>query len=227
MDRITTSSEDYLKTIYTLSGRHGRATTKEIAEWLQVRPASVTSMLQKLAQADPSLVKYRKHKGATLTPAGREAALAVIRRHRLLESYLHEKLGYSWDEVHEEAEQLEHVISPQMMKRMAEALGDPPVDPHGQPIPSADLDIDHAPGRPLNTLTVGERAVVLRVRDEDAELLRYLDRHNFHLGVEIMVEMVQTDGQMHIRPAGKKRKVILEPDMTGEIFVDQPAGGAA
>lgn len=131
------SRQDYLKTIYKLCEVQGRATTSEIALALDLKPASVTSMVKKLSRVEPALLDYRKHYGVTLTPAGEKAALSIIRHHRILETYLCEKLGYDLDEVHDEAERLEHATSPKMIERMAMILGHPTHDPHGDRIPAA------------------------------------------------------------------------------------------
>src|SRR5713226_4243215 len=132
----TESVDDYLKAILELSGpEEKRVTSNAIAEQLGVRAASVTGMLQKLAAQRPSFVKYEKHHGVRLAEAGKRRALEVLRHHRLLERFLHEFLGYSWDEVHEEAERLEHYISERLEDRIAARLGDPVIDPHGHVIP--------------------------------------------------------------------------------------------
>ena len=128
---LTQSTQDYLKHIFELTENGSAASTNDLASRLGVRPASVTGMVQKLALAEPPLVEYHKHQGVTLTPEGEQAALEVLRHHRLLESWLVQSLGYSWDEVHEEACRLEHVISEDFEARMAAALGNPERDPHG------------------------------------------------------------------------------------------------
>src|SRR5512143_1921314 len=138
-EQLTDSIQDYLKAIYELTQNGASASTNALASRLDVEPASVTGMVQKLAATKPALVEYRKHHGVKLTPVGRRAALEVIRHHRLLEAWLVKTLGYSWDEVHVEAEKLEHVISEDFEERMAAALGDPVRDPHGELIPSSDL----------------------------------------------------------------------------------------
>ena len=136
---ISQATGDYLKTIYELTREHGRASTNQIAESLQVTPASVTGMIKKLASADPPLVDYQKHQGVLLTEEGKKAALEIVRHHRLLEMFLHEKLGYEWDEVDAEADRLEHFISEEFEERIAQSLGNPQFDPHGDPIPTRDL----------------------------------------------------------------------------------------
>jgi DtxR family transcriptional regulator, Mn-dependent transcriptional regulator len=135
MTTETTSIQDYLKTIYDLTQGDAPASTTALAARLGIAPASVTGMMKKLAAANPPLVHYRKHQGVTLTETGEQAALRVIRRHRLLETYLVTTLGYSWDTVHEEACRLEHVISEEFESKIAALLGNPKRDPHGDPIP--------------------------------------------------------------------------------------------
>src|SRR4026207_1079142 len=136
---LTISIQDYLKNIYELTESGESASTNALATKLKIKPASVTGMVQKLASSKPALVEYQKHQGVTLTKEGRKAALEVIRHHRLIETWLVQTLGYSWDEVHEEAERLEHVISEDFERRIAAALGHPMRDPHGQLIPTGDL----------------------------------------------------------------------------------------
>ena len=135
---LSPAVQDYLRAVYKLARRNppgSNVTTTQLSERLGITPASVTVMLQKLAAANPPLLVYHKHQGVSLTVSGEQAALGVVRHHRLLEQYLHEKLGYSWDEVHDEADRLEHVISDQLASRMAAALGYPTHDPHGHVIP--------------------------------------------------------------------------------------------
>ena len=219
MDKITESSQDYLKAIYTLSKRHGRASTTQIADRLNVSPASVTSMIKKLAQATPPLVTYRKHRGTILTDSGKQVALTVLRCHRLLELFLCEKLGYTWDEVHEEADRLEHAVSPQMMEQVASVLGEPTINPHGQPIPSPDLVMPVLAERPLPTLIPGSKTSIQRIRDEDASLLRYLTDNNLIPGMEIIVQASEADGTIKVLALGQTNPVCLEPEMAKHIFV--------
>ena len=218
---ISPATQDYLKTIYDLVERNGRATTSQIAEHLAVKPASVTGMLQKMAQDKPPLVTYKKHQGATLTPAGEKAALEIVRHHRLIELFLNEVLGYSWDEVHEEAERLEHVISEDMERRMAAVLGDPVRDPHGHPIPTKELTIPTITDIPMNKLRTGEEAVVERVQDTDSDLLRYLDSLGLHPGLKVkVVNFVPFDQTLHVQIAGEPDVIVLGPRITRQIFVE-------
>lgn len=218
---ISQASQDYLKAIYTLTVHEDRVTTSRIAEYLNIKPASVTNMVQKMAKAEPPLVDYEKHQGVTLTAVGKLAALEMVRHHRLLELFLHEILGFSWDEVHEEAERLEHCISEKMEQRIAELLDHPRHDPHGAPIPNHHLEILPPLGVPLSELRVGETAVVCRVADEDEELLRYLDELGLHLQVEIRVESYTPyDQTMHILIAGQPDSIALGARSTDQIFVE-------
>jgi DtxR family Mn-dependent transcriptional regulator len=221
---LSGATQDYLKSIYKLMARHGRASTTQIATRLNVSPASVTSMVQKMAQADPPLLNYQKHQGVTLTPAGEKAALTVVRQHRLLELFLQQELGYSWDEVHEEAERLEHVISPEMVKRIATVLDHPRTDPHGQPIPTRDLELLASTDCPLSELCSGQRAVIRRVDDEDADLLRYLDRVGLRPNVTLKVlERHPHNGSLRLQISNETESIIVRPRVTDHVFVDTVA----
>src|SRR5215213_9158261 len=172
---LTISIQDYLKNIYELTENGETASTNALARKLNISAPSVTGMVQKLASSKPALVEYQKHQGVTLTKEGRKAALEVIRHHRLIEAWLVQTLGYSWDEVHEEAERLEHVISEDFEQRIAAAMGHPVRDPHGEPIPTADLKMPLDDSAPLSSLRPNQTATIKRVTASDAELLRYLD----------------------------------------------------
>lgn len=181
--------EDYLKTIYTLAETESPVSTSRIAEVRQVKPASVTSMLQRLDRLN--MVNYEKHYGVSLTPYGEKIALEVIRHHRLLELYLAEALGFGWDEVHEQADLLEHVISEKLEERIAAALGHPEFDPHGDPIPARDGTITDRKTRPLTAVSPGESAVIARILDDDdSERLRYLGELGLRPGIEFSVTAV-------------------------------------
>ena len=180
--RPSEAIQDYAKAIYALQRRadgHPVATT-DLAERLRVTPASVSAMLKKLAER--GLVEHVPYRGVLLTPAGERVALEVLRHHRLLELYLAEHLGVPWDRVHEEAEALEHVISEDLEARIAAKLGEPTHDPHGDPIPSVDLQIDEGDARALESLEAGATGRFVRVSDSDPEMLRYLDSRGVRLG---------------------------------------------
>ena len=177
--------EDYLKAIYDLERVGEPATTNDIALRLGVAPASVSGMVRRLA--DQGLITHEPYRGVRLTSDGRRAALRTLRRHRILECYLTEVLGYPWDRVHEEAEQLEHAASEELIERMAAALGDPVQDPHGAPIPTRDGSVEEATLRTLAEVGQGERLRVRRVEDEDAERLRYLAELGIRPGALIRI----------------------------------------
>jgi len=181
-ERPSEAIQDYAKAIYALQRRadgHPVATT-DLAERLRVTPASVSAMLKKLAER--GLVEHVPYRGVLLTEAGERVALEVLRHHRLLELYLAEHLGVPWDRVHEEAEALEHVISEDLEARIAAKLGEPTHDPHGDPIPSVDLQIDEGDARALESLEAGATGRFVRVSDSDPEMLRYLDSRGVRLG---------------------------------------------
>jgi DtxR family transcriptional regulator, Mn-dependent transcriptional regulator len=186
-ERPSEAIQDYAKAIYALQRRadgHPVATT-DLAERLRVTPASVSAMLKKLAER--GLVEHVPYRGVLLTVAGERVALEVLRHHRLLELYLAEHLGVPWDRVHEEAEALEHVISEYLEARIAAKLGQPTHDPHGDPIPDAELRIDEGDNLPLDRLQPGETGRFVRVSDSDPEMLRYLDERGVRLGNAIEV----------------------------------------
>ena len=164
--------QDYVKAIYGLEGESGRAATNALAERLGVAPASASGMLRRLAELE--LVTYEPYRGATLTPRGRRLALEVIRHHRLLERYLVDTLQLPLELVHEEADRLEHALSEDLEALIDRSLGFPTHDPHGDPIPDAELRLAHRELRSLDELTPGETAIVRRVPDADRDVLRYL-----------------------------------------------------
>jgi DtxR family Mn-dependent transcriptional regulator len=220
-ETLTHSIQDYLKHIYNLTANGSPASTTELAALLSVAPASVTGMLQRLANADPPLVRYRKHQGVTLTPAGERAALEVIRHHRLIETYLVHALGYSWDEVHEEACRLEHAISENFEARIAEALGHPLRDPHGDPIPTADLTMPADSSRPLASLRDAQAATVKRVANANPALLRYLSE--IGLVPESRLKVIhhsEFDGNLTLQIEGQAAPVVLGLAITSQIFVE-------
>jgi DtxR family Mn-dependent transcriptional regulator len=220
-ENLTHVIEDYLKTIYDLSTTRGRATTNLIAERMGVTPASVTNMVQKLANTQPPLLEYRKHHGVILTPEGTKVALEILRHHRLLEMFLQQALGYSWDEVHAEADRLEHVISEEFEERMAESLGNPNRDPHGHPIPTRDLLLPEVAIKPLSELRSDQKAVVQRVRDTDADLLRYLSELGLIPGVRLTVlDYSPFDDNLTIQIETQPKPVVLGPGVTDQVFVE-------
>src|SRR5215472_585980 len=196
---ITHHEEDYLKAIYELGEDGGKVSTSALAERLNVKAGSVTGMLQKLAEARPKLVNYERHHGVSLTPAGSQIALEVIRHHRLIELYLAEALGYEWDQVDAEAERLEHVISEAFEDKISAMLGEPTVDPHGDPIPAKDGSVGPYSRLTLSEVPAGQTARIARVRDDDPALLRYL--HGLGIVPEAVVRVAERapfDGPIHV-----------------------------
>jgi len=221
-DQLTHAIEDYLKTIYDLSLTHGRASTTQIAEVLNVAPASVTGMIKRLAGAKPPLVEYQKHRGVVLTQDGKIAAIEIIRHHRLLELFLQETLGYSWDEVHAEADRLEHVISEDFEERIARVLGDPTHNPHGDPIPTRDLEIPPHATLCLSHLRPNDRGTIRRVRDTDPELLRFLSDHGIVPPASFTVTgYTPFDGNLTLQINGRDQAVVLGMRITQQIYVER------
>ncbi len=178
--------QDYAKAVYALQTRGDSAvSTNDLAERLGVTPGSVSGMLRKLT--DVGIVEHEPYHGVRLTEEGRRVALEVLRHHRLLELFLAQELGMPWDRVHDEAEVLEHVLSEELEQLIAARLGDPVVDPHGDPIPTAELEIDERPTRSLDELPIGAAGRFVRVSDSDPEMLRYLAEHGIALDARLEV----------------------------------------
>jgi DtxR family Mn-dependent transcriptional regulator len=197
-EELTAAVEDYVKAIYALQAREGSASTNALASRLEVRPASVSGMLKKLTVL--GLVVHEPYHGVRLTESGRKVALEVLRHHRLLELYLVESLGMGWDEVHAEAEVLEHVISEELEELIAAKLGNPTLDPHGDPIPSRELKIVDQAGRSLYALEPGEQGTFVRVSDSDPEMLRFLGDRGIVPGARLeVIERQPFDGPLYVR----------------------------
>jgi DtxR family transcriptional regulator, Mn-dependent transcriptional regulator len=217
---LTISIQDYLKTIYELTENGESATTNALAKKLNISAPSVTGMVQKLASAKPALVEYQKHQGVTLTSEGKKAALEVIRHHRLLEAWLVQTLGYSWDEVHEEAERLEHVISEDFERRIAAAMGHPVRDPHGELIPTVDLKMPLDESTPLSAMRPGTTGTIQRVDASDSKLLRYLEESGLVPGVEIQViDYSPFDHNLSIKTG--RKITVLGLNITSRIFIEE------
>ncbi|HEY3258049.1 MAG TPA: metal-dependent transcriptional regulator [Gemmatimonadaceae bacterium] len=197
-DSLTGPVEDYLKAIYALGRGTNPVATNDIAQRLLIAPASVSGMVRRLA--DQGLLSYERYHGVKLTDRGRRAALRTLRRHRVIESYLSKALSYPWDRVHAEAERLEHAASDELVDRMATAIGEPQVDPHGAPIPSREGFMDETEYFPLADLGAGLGVRVVRVKDEDAEMLRYLAELQITPGAELLiVSKAPFDGPITVR----------------------------
>ena len=215
--QVTHAMEDYLKAIYRLEERDLAVTTQQLANELDVSGASVTNMVKRLDEL--KLVEYSRYKGAVLTEPGRKIALEVIRHHRLLELYLAETLGMPWHEVHAEAERLEHHLSDEVEARMDSALGYPTHDPHGDPIPSADLVIDEVRGVNLTSLTDGQQGTVTRVSDRDPEQLEYLGSLGLFPGATVeLIERLPFDGPLRITVGG--RETVIGPPLARLVSIE-------
>src|SRR5918992_899475 len=216
---LTAPAEDYLKAIYDLERSGNAAGTNEIAEQLAIAPASVSGMVRRLAEQ--GLIEHERYHGARLTEAGRRAALRTLRRHRIIEAYLAQALGYAWDRVHDEAERLEHAASDELIDRMATAIGEPARDPHGAPIPTREGSVDEPRLTSIDELTVGARARVCRVSDRDGDRLRYLAELGMTPGTTFeVIERAPFDGPITVRlddgsarSVGQSlgRQVLVEP----------------
>lgn len=212
----TSAVEDYLKVVYELLREEGRATTTAIAERLGVAPASVSGMFKKLAEM--RLIEHTPYQGVVLTSSGQKIALEVIRHHRVIERYLAEALGVPWDQVHDEANRLEHAISPEIADRMAAALGDPVTDPHGAPIPTREGAIAAVATRRLSELAPGDVGLVAEVIDEDAAMLRSLASMGLFPNVAVEVVERNTDsGDLTVRVGEGEHAV--PPRAATRIFV--------
>ena len=217
---LTISTQDYLKTIYELTESGESASTNALAQKLNISAPSVTGMIQKLASSKPALVTYQKHQGVTLTRDGRRAALEVIRHHRLLEAWLVQTLGYSWDEVHEEAERLEHVISEDFEQRIAAAMGHPTRDPHGELIPTAELVMPEETSTPLSSLRPKQTGTVQCVKAADTELLRHLESLGLVPNAEVEVKDYSPFDHNLTVKIGRKN-IVLGLNITSKIFIEE------
>jgi DtxR family transcriptional regulator, Mn-dependent transcriptional regulator len=215
--------DDYAKAIYALElHREGPITTSALAERLEVAPSSVTAMLKRLDEL--GLVRYEPYHGVTLTRSGERVALEVIRHHRLIEAFLAEALEMPWDRVHDEAEVLEHYISEELEGRIAEKLGNPALDPHGDPIPTPELDLAADRTTALARLERGQRARFARVSDSDPAMLRYLAERGIRPGVKLRVVgaqpfggplLVEVDGLEHALGGELAQKMRVELETAG------------
>ena len=212
--------DDYLKAILELGGaEEERVTGNALAQHLGVRAASVTGMLQKLAAQKPPFVKYEKHHGARLTSAGRMRALEVLRHHRLLERFLHDVLDYSWDEVHDEAERLEHFISERLEDRIAAKLGDPETDPHGHLIPERNGTFPPREEVLLSKWACGVPATISSVSDRDPAALREMNRLGLKPGASILVEAGNRNASLRVRIGDRSDSVRLSQALAAGISV--------
>ncbi len=212
----TRSKEDYLKNIYHISEEGGKVNTGSLATALAISPASVSEMVNKLSKE--GLIDNKPYHGFELTPGGRKISLNLIRKHRLLEVFLHEHLHYEWDEVHEEAEVLEHVCSDMFINKLEEYLSYPKFDPHGDPIPDRELNIAPTHFKLLLNTEPGREYTIAKVKDSSIEILQYLTKIGIKLNSKITLsEKIEFDGSVVIIAEGKKN--LLSKVMAEQIFV--------
>ena len=200
---LSAAMEDYLKAIFIILEQEERATTSAIAQRLKIAPASVTSMIKKLAKL--KMITHEPYQGVRFTRIGEKAALEIVRHHRLLELYLSEALGVPWESVHEEAEKLEHILSEDLEDRIASILDNPAVDPHGAPIPTREGKIRRTKTRRLDDVHAGETVTVLEVDDHDSELLKYLGQLRLFPGAVVRVLSVEPfEGPLNLDLGGRE-----------------------
>ncbi len=195
---LSYTEENYLKALYHLSNEGSESVnTNSLAESMKTTPASVSDMVKRLAQK--KLIGYQKYKGATMLPSGKKLALNVIRKHRLWEVFLVEKLGFKWDEVHEIAEQLEHIKSPELISRLDKFLGHPTMDPHGDPIPNEEGIMKKTIRASISEVKVGTNGIIVAVNNDDTLLLQHLDSLGIKLGSKIQItDRMEFDGSVSI-----------------------------
>lgn len=217
--RLTFTEENYLKAIYKLREQSDtRISTNSIASLVATAPASVTDMLQKLAEK--KLLNYERYQGVSLTPQGIKSAVSVIRKHRLWELFLVEKLGFNWDEVHDIAEELEHIQSESLVKKLYTFLGKPKFDPHGDPIPDEHGNFHLQKAFPLATALVKDKLVISGVVDHRTDFLQYLDKAGLSLGKKITVkEITAYDSSMAINVLGTKSVKHISAEVAKNILV--------
>ena len=216
--RLTRSVEDYLKAVYSLTEREESASTSALAEALDVQPASVTGMVKRLAEC--GYLEHARYRGVRLTEAGSREALRIIRRHRILETYLHMHLGYSWEDVHPEAERLEHAASDALIDRMAAILEHPSHDPHGAPIPTPSGEIEVSEFVTLNEVAPGVAVQIRSVQDEDPVRLRYLETLGLVPGARLTVkERAPFDGPTTVSVGIRGNAEVIGSDLADGIFV--------
>ena len=215
---LSYTEENYLKAIYHLSeGGIHEVSTNALSDEMQTKPATVSDMIRKLAKK--KVISYEKYRGVNIAEPGKKLALHIIRKHRLWEVFLVEKLMFSWDEVHEIAEQLEHIKSPTLVERLDNFLGNPTVDPHGDPIPDKEGNFKAGPTIKLSELSLNDRGVFVTVSDDDPRLLQYLDKVSFSLGDKFtVIDKVEFDGSVKLR-TNQNQEVFLSGQIAGLLSI--------
>ncbi len=217
------AKEDYLKAIYELEEKVGVAKTTQLADRLGVRAATVTEMVQRLSKEPNRTITYKHHQGVRLTPTGRQKAVEMVRRHRLLETFLHQTLGLSWDEVHQEAEVLEHHLSERVTEAIDRHLGFPKIDPHGEPIPDADGNMANVPQLVLADIDAGSRFMIIRVDPVSAEFLSDLDKMAMGIGTTgRLISKDEEHGPLSIKLDNRDNDphTILKRHIADRLFVE-------
>ena len=211
------SEEDYLKALYHLEMDFDSISTNSIADYLDMKPSSVTDMLKKLAEK--KFIHYQKYKGTSLTKKGKLIALSIIRKHRLWETFLVEKLGFGWDQVHTIAEQLEHIKSEELIENLDNFLGNPKYDPHGDPIPNKDGEIEKMNQKLLVELKASQKGIITGVKKGTASLLNYLDKEKVKLGDSIkVIEILEFDGTYIVEI--NKRKLTFSEKICQNLLLE-------
>jgi DtxR family Mn-dependent transcriptional regulator len=217
---LTTAEENYLKAIYHLSeGGKKSVSTNDVSGAMKTKPASVSDMLRKLGEKE--VIEYRKYYGVHITEEGKKQALQTIRKHRLWEVFLVDKLNFAWDEVHEVAEELEHIQSPLLIQRLDAFLNYPKFDPHGDPIPDEFGDVKAKPRRVLNEMEIDQMGQIVAVKDSSAAFLKYLDKVGAYIGARIKIlDKTDFDGSMEIL-VDQKKNLFMSKDVAANILVQQ------
>ncbi|MDE2980603.1 MAG: metal-dependent transcriptional regulator [Gemmatimonadota bacterium] len=218
---LSRSVEDYLKAVYSLNERGKAAGTSELARALEIQPASVSGMIRRLAE--DGLLQHEPYRGVRLTRQGHREALKILRRHRIIETFLVQRLGYPWDDVHEEAERLEHAASETLIDRMADALGNPATDPHGAPIPTRTGEVDPTPGRSLDEVLPGTGVLVRSVPDNNRERLRYCEDVGLVPGARVTVTDADGDSVVVVVGPGSE-PVRIEGAVARRVTVSESPG---
>ena len=215
---LTTSEENYLKTIYNLSeSGKNQVSTNSVSKFLKTKPSSVTDMIKKLSAK--KLLYHKKYKGTNISSNGKKLAIQIIRKHRLWEVFLFEKLDFKWDEVHKIAEELEHITNEKLIDKLDKYLKYPKIDPHGDPIPNKDGKINIKPKIKLSNLLINNKCIVSKVNDEDGNLLEYLNKIKIHIGSKIKVfDIIEFDKSIEIE-IDSKNKVFISNRVAENILV--------
>ncbi|MBK6264208.1 metal-dependent transcriptional regulator [Marivirga sp. S37H4] len=218
MKKLSFAEENYLKAVYHLSGAgESDVSTNAIAEEMQTKAASVSDMLRRLSEKE--LVIYKKYQGVKISESGKKSALQVIRKHRLWEVFLVEKLKFNWDQVHEIAEQLEHIKSPLLIERLDDFLGHPKFDPHGDPIPDENGEFKEKPQIPLAEVDLNGTGIVVAVKDTNPLFLQHLDKIGIYLGAKTkIIDKVEFDGSMEIL-VDSKNKLFISKEIAQNVLV--------